>query len=396
MIGKLDSWRYYSFGKDQYRECMGKVFINNLNSLRQANLLVVFFAVSFSVFIVFVDSFLMGNEIDFFNLVVYLTTSIIAFVFYLYLNYRMQTGEVSHRFIYIFTTLFYVNIMAFGVVLCVWIYPEHIAAFYLCILICALLMFINPPIFNLCLTFGAMIALIICSLLIKENDIAVLDAINTVAAGVLSLFFSWHITKLRLGMEISSSVLEDERNKYLDQSIIDELTKLNNRRDFMATFKRYVNNYRTSDDFLCIAISDIDFFKNYNDHYGHPQGDECLRTIGAAFNKLKDSMGVYAARVGGEEFGMLWFEKDASHVDAVVSYLSSLIRNAKVPHEKSKVSDYVTMSVGVYVEKLGASHDVDALYELADNALYAAKHAGRNCAIVNGRDREQYKISPPA
>ena len=105
---------------------------------------------------------------------------------------------------------------------------------------------------------------------------------------------------------------------------------------------------------------------------------------------------MYAARVGGEEFGMLWFEKDASHVDAVVSYMSSLIRNAKITHEKSKVADHVTMSMGVYIEKLGASNDVNALYELADNALYAAKGAGRNCAIIAGRDREQYKISPPA
>ncbi|MDR2964856.1 MAG: GGDEF domain-containing protein [Treponema sp.] len=374
---------------------MSKVFVNNLNSLRQANLLVVFFTAFFAAFHVLID-LLPGKEITFFNFIAYIITGLLAFGFYIYLNYKMQVGEVSNRFIYLFTTLFFVNIMTFGIYHCVWFYDGHIAAFYLCILICALLMFINPPLFNLGLTLSAMIALVIFSVLRKAPELAILDVFNTIAAGVLSLFFSWHITKLRLGMEISANVLEDERNKYLDQSIIDELTKLNNRRDFMATFKRYVNNYRTSDDFLCIAISDIDFFKNYNDHYGHPQGDECLRVIGAAFNKLKDTMGVYAARVGGEEFGMLWFEKDASHVDAVVSYMSSLIRNAKIPHEKSKVSDYVTMSIGVYVEKLGESHDIDALYELADNALYAAKGAGRNCAIINGRDSEQYKITPPA
>ena len=396
MIGKLDLWRYYSFGKDQYRECMNKVFINNLNSLRQANILVVFFAIFFAVFVVIIDSVLLGKDIQLFRFTIYLVTGLVAFILSMYLNYKMQTGEVSHKFIYVFTTLFYINIITFGIYHCVWLNPDHIAAFYLCILICALLMFINPPIFNLCLTVSAIAALVICSFSRKSADLAIIDAFNTFSAGVLSLIFSWHITKLRLGMEMSAAILEDERNKYLDQSIIDELTKLNNRRDFMATFKRYVNNYRASDDFLCIAISDIDFFKNYNDHYGHPQGDECLRTIGAAFNTLKDTMGVYAARVGGEEFGMLWFEKDASHVDAVVSYMSSLIRNAKILHEKSKVSEHVTMSMGVYIEKLGASNDVDALYELADNALYAAKGAGRNCAIITGKDREQYKISPPA
>lgn len=396
MILNLDSWRYYSFGKDQYNDCMDKVFINNLNSLRQANILVVVFAICFAVFISIVDVFMLRQGINYYEVAAFLVTTVIAFVFSSYLNYKMQTGEVTHKFIYLFTILYFVNLIAFTIYLSVWIYPEHISAFYLCILICALLLFINPPIFNLCLTLSAMIALVIFSFIKKESNIAILDAVNVIAAGALSIFFNWHISKLRMGLEISSNILEDERNKYLDQSIIDELTKLNNRRDFMATFKRYVNNYRTQDEFLCIAISDIDFFKNYNDHYGHPQGDECLRTIGAAFNKLKETMGVYAARVGGEEFGMLWFEKDASHVDAVVSYMSSLIRNAKVPHEKSKVSEYVTMSMGVYIEKLGASNETDALYELADNALYAAKAAGRNCAIVAGRDRQQYKITPPA
>jgi diguanylate cyclase (GGDEF)-like protein len=164
----------------------------------------------------------------------------------------------------------------------------------------------------------------------------------------------------------------------------------------MNTFERYLHNYRTSDDWLCVSIADIDFFKNFNDHYGHPAGDECLRQVGAVFTKVKENMGVYTARVGGEEFAMIWFEKDASHVDVVIKYFTSLIKEMKMPHEKSKVSNHVTVSVGVYIEQLGESSDVQTLYDLADKALYNAKNGGRNCAVVNGRKTKQYKIPSSA
>ncbi|MCL2100456.1 MAG: GGDEF domain-containing protein, partial [Fibromonadales bacterium] len=99
-----------------------------------------------------------------------------------------------------------------------------------------------------------------------------------------SFIVNFQIKSLRIGqlkhnkeLVLIANKLEDERNHYFDKSTIDELTQLKNRRDFMDTFKRYLSNYRQSDNFLCIAIMDIDFFKKYNDHYGHLAGDECLQ-----------------------------------------------------------------------------------------------------------------------
>jgi diguanylate cyclase (GGDEF)-like protein len=284
--------------------------------------------------------------------------------------------------------------MALGIFLGVWSAPDKLATVYLCFLICSLLMFINPPWFNLCLTLASMIFFMVFTLIFKTTENAIYDIVDTVIAGVIGLYFGWQISKLRMGLEISTTMLEEERNKYLDQSTVDELTKLKNRRDFMQTFQRYLSNYRTSDDWLCVSISDIDFFKFYNDHYGHPKGDECLRSIGAAFNKLRDDKNVYVARIGGEEFGMLWFEKEMSHADTVVKYMAELVKELKIPHEKSKIAEHVTMSMGVYIERCGASTDVKALYDLADKALYAAKEGGRNCIIITGRETEQYKITP--
>jgi len=380
-------WRYYSYGQDKYNECMSRVFITNLDSLRQANTLVAILSASFTLFTVFYEKSLI-------NAIVYFTVSVIAFVFSMYLYYIMQKTVVSNRFIYVFSTLFYVNIMIFGIYLGVWASPETLATIFLCLLICALLMFINPPLYNLLLTLGAIIIFIVCTFFVKSTVNVIYDIVDAIIAGILSVFFNWYITKLRMGLEISTTMLEEERNKYHDQSTTDELTQLNNRRDFMNTFSRYLSNYRMSDNWLCVAIGDIDFFKNYNDHYGHPMGDICLRSIGGVFNKLKEDMGVYAARVGGEEFAILWFEEDASHIKDIVSYLYKLIKELNIPHEKSSVSNFITISIGIYIERLGKSKDVQTLYNLADKALYEAKGNGRKCAVITGSEIERYIITP--
>jgi diguanylate cyclase (GGDEF)-like protein len=264
----------------------------------------------------------------------------------------------------------------------------------MCILICALALLVNPPFYNLCLTLVAMGGFITATVIVKPYELWLMDICNVVFAGYISLFLNWQITKLRLGLELSANMLEDERNKYFDQSVIDELTQLRNRRDFMQTFQRYISNYRNTDDWLCIAIADIDYFKNFNDHYGHPKGDDCLRGVGKVFNNLKDNLGVYTARVGGEEFALLWFEKNATSVGTVVSEVMKLIGEMKMPHEKSKVWPYVTLSIGVYVERCGSPTDMQTLYDLADKALYTAKTNGRNRAVINGAELKQYEILP--
>jgi diguanylate cyclase (GGDEF)-like protein len=142
-------------------------------------------------------------------------------------------------------------------------------------------------------------------------------------------------------------------------------------------------NYRQADNFLYIAIMDIDYFKNYNDYYGHPKGDECLRTIGKTLKDLQSSMGIYAARVGGEEFAMLWFAEDSTNAESVTVLVSRKMRELNIPHEKSTAAPYVTVSIGVHIVKCGSSNDTHALYDLADKALYAAKNKGRNCAVIS-------------
>jgi diguanylate cyclase (GGDEF)-like protein len=366
---------------------MNKLFMNNLVPLRQTNIIIAVFAACFSILSIVMDK-------DIIKAGICLLAALIATLLAVFTNYKMQTAFINSRFIYILTTIYYANFITFGIYLSVWSSHDKLATIFLCFLICAPLMLINPPPFNLCLTMVAMIGFSASTIFVKSIQNWILDIINAFIAGAISLFFTWHIGKLQLGLELSTTMLEEERNSYFDQSIIDELTQLKNRRDFQQTFKRYLTSYRTSDNWLCIAIIDIDFFKFYNDHYGHPKGDECLRAVGGVLNSLQDSHDVYAARVGGEEFALLWFETEAPHVDVVVSHLQELIKELKIPHEKSKVSPCVSISMGVFVEQCGAPTDTQTMYDMADKALYHAKEGGRNCAIIHGNTIEQYKIAP--
>ncbi|MCL2764043.1 MAG: GGDEF domain-containing protein [Treponema sp.] len=382
----LYTWRFYSFGREQYQECMNNIFNNNLLNLRQGNLVVAAFIACFSFYPLLIENSILKTGI-------YLGVALIALMLSFYSNYLLQQINIRKRQVYGFIVLFYLNLMLFGTYISVWANPDRAATIYAVFIISSLLLFVISPQFNLVLILGAMVIFMTSSVIIKESSVWILDVVNILVAGALSIYFCWQITKLRMGLEISAIKLEEERNKYVDQSITDELTQLRNRRDFMQTFQRYISNYRTSDDWLCVALADIDFFKLYNDHYGHPRGDECLRSIGEALNSLS-SLGVYAARVGGEEFALLWFEKDVTHIDKIINHWTEAIRNLKIVHEKSKVSEYVTMSIGVYVVRCGSSHDTQALYDLADRALYTAKGSGRNCTIVGGEEIKEYKISP--
>jgi len=387
----INFWRWYSLSSEQYHESIKKPFSSNLYFLRYANLVVVILTTCFAVFPLMVERSLPRT-------ISYITTAAVSLLLFILAKHKTnqvnQGKQVSSFTIYLLITAYYINIIFFSIYIGVLSNPGNFAVTFMYILICSLFLFTISPQFYLCLTLGAMAMFIVSTMNVKSHDYWVYDVINVLGAGCISLFFGWQLTMWRLVYITSSSKIENERNKYYAQSTIDELTGLRNRRDFEQTFQRYMTNHRSSDELMCVAIADIDFFKNYNDHYGHSSGDICLRSIGGALNSMRDSIGVYTARVGGEEFALLWFEKEVAHINTVVDKLTELIKDLKIPHEQSSVSPFVTLSIGIYVQRCGTSNDMRVLYDLADKALYTAKNNGRNCAIVCGNEIEQFKITP--
>jgi len=373
-------WRYYSLGFDEYVKCMDRAFKDNVYRLFLANRTVAIFALIFSVYPLFVAK-------NYFNALFYVGTSIIALFFTIYSNNlckQQKRGKIfKKQFIYFLITLYYINVIVFGIYLGVWANPGKYAVSFMGILICALFLFNISPMAFLIHTISAMAMFMVITSLVKPLDCSIMDITNSLFAGLLGLYFGWQIIIHRITSTLTIDKLENERNNYFDQSTIDELTQLKNRRDFMQTFQRFIVSPRQSDNYLCLAIIDIDFFKSYNDHYGHPKGDECLRDIGKALNNINESMNIYVSRIGGEEFAMLWFENDALNAKEIASKVNQIIRDLNIKHEHSEIAPYVTVSIGVHVSPCGTINDKQFLYDLADKALYAAKTSGRNCVVVN-------------
>ncbi|MDR2952039.1 MAG: GGDEF domain-containing protein [Treponema sp.] len=359
---------------------MKKVFKNNLHGLYLINIIAAVCIACFSVFPIVVEH----NK---FKAFIYIIAAVIALLLFVFSNYKykqLRHGKYpGNHVIYLLMIIFFINIMLFGIYVGVWSNPNGLAVIFMSLLICALFLYINPPPLNLCLSVGAFLFFSVSSILFKTPQLWIFDIMHAFIALMLGLILGWHNAMMRMRSALNASDLENERDSFYALSTIDELSQLKNRRDFMQTFERFLVNYRQSDNFLYIAIMDIDFFKNYNDHYGHPKGDECLRSIGRMLNDLQNSMGVYAARVGGEEFAMLWFGEGSSQADVITAFINRKLYELNIPHEKSNVAPYITVSIGVHILKCGASHDIHALYDLADKALYAAKKKGRNCTVVN-------------
>jgi len=374
----LDNWRYYCLGEGEYKKCMEKVFVKNIHTLRKTNAIVFIISAGSIVVPLFLDR-------NFTKIMVYIGTCTAAAFLYLLVRcrYRCNEDKVKKSLIYTLITLTYLNITAFGIYLGVWANPGMIAGTYLGILICALLLFYIPVVYHLCLTLCSMITCMVLVVIFKSPAVYKIDLFNVFFAGAVSLVIGWQVIMNRLSLASRAHNMEDERNDFYDKSTIDELTQLKNRRDFTNTIQRTITNYRQSDNFLCVAILDIDYFKNYNDYYGHPKGDECLRKVGEALKDLNNGMNIYAARIGGEEFALIWFQEDITETQNIALCVCEKIRSLNIRHEKSEIAPYVTVSIGVNVVRCGVLYDIETLYNLADKALYAAKKNGRNRVVIN-------------
>jgi len=170
-----------------------------------------------------------------------------------------------------------------------------------------------------------------------------------------------------------------ELQKQLEEySYKDGLTGVANRRMVDSTLDvEWANAQRTLQP-LSLILLDIDYFKQYNDHYGHIQGDDCLKSVGqaltAAANRPRDLVG----RFGGEEFVLILPETDADAARQVAERCRRLLRERCIPHEKSGVASLLTISLGVGTI-IPPRHDRALTFvEAVDRLLYRAKQGGRN------------------
>jgi len=164
-------------------------------------------------------------------------------------------------------------------------------------------------------------------------------------------------------------------NQYAFQ---DFLTGLLNRRSFDIALRQKWKASQRNDVALTLILIDADYFKNYNDSYGHMAGDHVLSRLGGAIKSVARKRKDHAARIGGEEFALLLSDTEGAVAKRVAERVRITVESLSIPHNNSDVSSVVTISLGLarLVPDERTSHKM--LFEMADRALYEAKRQGRN------------------
>lgn len=158
----------------------------------------------------------------------------------------------------------------------------------------------------------------------------------------------------------------------------DGLTGLANRRVFDQTIELEWRRAMRSRSWISEIMLDIDYFKAYNDHFGHLAGDECLRKVADILKKRSSRPGDFVARYGGEEFIIILADTKPDGAVVVADDIRKQVEQLKIPHKSSSVSKYVTISCGVSGIVPAQDQKPEILLLKADKALYQAKHSGRN------------------
>jgi len=161
---------------------------------------------------------------------------------------------------------------------------------------------------------------------------------------------------------------------------LDGLTQIANRRRFDESLQKEWRRLRRSQAPVALIMADVDFFKRFNDTYGHQAGDKCLKAVAQTLSANVYRPADLTARYGGEEFAILLPETDAAGAHFVAHRILSVIRALKIEHATSDAASHVTVSLGIACLTAGVEPDPALLIQLADEALYDAKKEGRDRA----------------
>jgi diguanylate cyclase (GGDEF)-like protein/PAS domain S-box-containing protein len=181
-----------------------------------------------------------------------------------------------------------------------------------------------------------------------------------------------------------TSVYNDitDKKKISEISITDFLTELYNRRHFNTIFDLEFKRAKRDNKNFVLLILDIDFFKQYNDTYGHDGGDCVLKQISDVLKSTLKRSNDYIFRLGGEEFGIITSNIQYIGVVKLCNKLLDAVVNLKIKHRSSSINDFVTISIGAKIVKTSNDINDKTIFKSADNALYEAKEQGRNRAVI--------------
>ena len=203
-------------------------------------------------------------------------------------------------------------------------------------------------------------------------------------------------------LEVASKKLKRANKKLENVSYTDSLTNLHNRRYFNLIYDKELKRAKRTKNYITFMMLDIDYFKQYNDTYGHIEGDFALKSVAKVLKDTLKRPSDFVFRLGGEEFGILLTETDETHSARLAREICDAVRGRKIEHKNSLVNEYVTISIGVVCCVADEALNEEILITRADEMLYKAKDSGRDRyhittniseAIVQNSDENSDEIS---
>ena len=216
---------------------------------------------------------------------------------------------------------------------------------------------------------------------------------GTFAFALIFLFVGITVSTRKMHRILMESL--ELRYKMSQMAHIDSLTGVANRRHFDIFLYEEWRRAQRGRWPIAMLMVDVDFFKLYNDIYGHQYGDQCLRSIAEAISKCIHRPSDLVARYGGEEFAVILPNTPLNGAVIVAEEIRQKVASLLIEHNKSTVAHFVTVSLGVAVMQPGQDNHLNELVHAADEALYLAKDSGRNrfSVYLNDRDEEPDSIS---
>ena len=193
------------------------------------------------------------------------------------------------------------------------------------------------------------------------------------------------ILKEKEKIQLLAEQLEAERNMAQLNSITDSLTGLANRRFFDEAMRTEFFRLKRSGAVLSLIMLDVDYFKKFNDTYGHLVGDACLKKIGNILKNVAGRSYDIAVRYGGEEFVLILPATEETGARKLAERISDEVNALAIPHSGSDVSKHVTVSIGVVSVSTAETETPEEVMSLVDEAMYFAKNGGRNRIEVTNK-----------
>lgn len=246
-----------------------------------------------------------------------------------------------------------------------------------------------PPLQNALTVIPCAILFILCSWLMKPAPNSIYDAVYCSISVTVGLFLSYNQTRLAIDNCIAKKCLTQANFALYHTCTTDELTGLSNRRMVFEKLDEVLRGCELSGRNLACVVLDIDDYKQYNDTYGHPEGDVLLQRIGETLRTYADEHKIEIGRIGGEEFLAVWMESAPDNCERVAEELRSAIDKMNIPNKGALEHPNVTISAGLCILPPVLAHRA---YFFADKALYRAKDAGKNKSCRYDVETGEYRL----